>query len=231
MESFKIPTASAVTVSGAVASFKSEFALPLKSAKFNLVAQQSGSGTPSPTNPRAISGFSQISVSDNGDSHIVQLGDTYYGGEYDAVTGKFVATFGILDLGVLTWSLHSSIPNLFVSPISASLNINQPQPGRYANALCEKYKTGISPVSIISDPPDDKTIVIGRSGISYIYICDSSYTEASTFNNDINGVMLAYELATPIEIQLPPLLLSTIEGQNSFSCDTGDTEVQYIKVR
>ena len=45
------------TASGAIATFESEYALPLRDLEIEINAVQSGSGTPTPSNPRAISGF------------------------------------------------------------------------------------------------------------------------------------------------------------------------------
>lgn len=58
------PPLSFPTVSGDVCSFVSPYAgLPLKSHKIALTATQSGSGTPSPSNPRSINGYSAIGIS------------------------------------------------------------------------------------------------------------------------------------------------------------------------
>ena len=44
----------------------------------------------------------------------------------------------------------------------------------------------------------------------------------------LNGVQLVYELATPIEIQLDPVTISTISGQtNNVWADAGDVTVEY----
>ena len=59
----KLPPITTPTVTGAVCSFDSVYAgLPLKSHAVEVVATQSGSGTPSPSNPRAISGYSAINI-------------------------------------------------------------------------------------------------------------------------------------------------------------------------
>lgn len=59
-----LPSLSFPSVSGAVCSFDSQYAgLPLKSHKIALTATQSGSGTPSPSNPRALNGWSAINIS------------------------------------------------------------------------------------------------------------------------------------------------------------------------
>ena len=45
-----------------IANFTTSLALPLVDGKFGIVAQQAGSGTPSPSNPRAISGYSGMNI-------------------------------------------------------------------------------------------------------------------------------------------------------------------------
>lgn len=55
-----------VTESGSLASFTTPLALPLVSLKANITATQSGTGTPSPSNPRPISGFSSVKFAQTG---------------------------------------------------------------------------------------------------------------------------------------------------------------------
>ena len=51
------------TASGSIATFADGGnGIPLKSCEVEIVAQQAGSGTPSPSNPRAISGFDSVNV-------------------------------------------------------------------------------------------------------------------------------------------------------------------------
>ena len=66
-ESFKIPSATFPTVSGAICTFNSQYAgLPLKSHTVAVTATQSGSSTPSPDNVRSINGYSALNVSATG---------------------------------------------------------------------------------------------------------------------------------------------------------------------
>ena len=58
-----LPSLSFPSVSGAICTFNSQYAgLPLKSHTVAVTATQSGSGTPSPSNPRAISGWSSLNI-------------------------------------------------------------------------------------------------------------------------------------------------------------------------
>ena len=87
IESFKIPTANFPTVSGAVCTFNSQYeGLPLKSHSVDVVATQIGSGTPSPDNVRAISGWNGAVISHCG----INLWDEEtIGGYYQYYTGVY----------------------------------------------------------------------------------------------------------------------------------------------
>lgn len=52
--------------SGTIANFETNLALPMKSVVVNIVPIQSGTGTPSPSNPRPISGTSALNVEHRG---------------------------------------------------------------------------------------------------------------------------------------------------------------------
>ena len=50
---------------------------------------------------------------------------------------------------------------------------------------------------------------------------------SAEFKSAMNGVMLCYELAEPIEIQLSANQINSLYGQNNLWADSGDTEVEY----
>ena len=83
-----IPPVSFPTVSGSICTFNSQYAgLPLKSHTIALTATQSGSGTPSPSNPRPISGYSAINIQRIANNEVV---GTIPSANIDA-TGKIIA--------------------------------------------------------------------------------------------------------------------------------------------
>ena len=182
---------------------------------------QSGSGTPSPDNVRPIVGRTEVNVTvsptqDAQDGHTtpVPLGQTVYGGVLDVTNGSLVVTYGIVDLGTLTW--------MYVAP-----DATHPNPRHYAtlsdapsglslNAICTNYVTNSSPVYTRSV---DKAICLFDSKV---HITDSAYTDATAFKAAMNGVMLAYELATPTTVQIPPTEIELFLGQNNIWSDTGE---------
>lgn len=78
---------------GAVASFRDGTDLPLKSLLVNIDPVQSGSGDPSPTNIRPISGWSAVNLSKTGANMLPPMVDgTYTGNGITAVVSNGVAT-------------------------------------------------------------------------------------------------------------------------------------------
>ena len=55
----------------------------------------------------------------------------------------------------------------------------------------------------------------------------SSYTSAQ-FKTAMDGVYLAYELATPVEIDLTPVQIRAIVGENNVWADCGQSTVKYL---
>ena len=61
---------------GSSVSFKTSLVEPFVSCKAEIIAQQAGSGTPSLSNVRAITGFSSCNITSNGGSNTVSFGQT-----------------------------------------------------------------------------------------------------------------------------------------------------------
>ncbi len=89
----------------------------------------------------------------------------------------------------------------------------------YAKLTCAKY----TPHSWIS--MDDKTFLQGiiqsHPSLSFIYISDDDYTNASDFTKAANGAMLYYELAEPIVTDISDLIGDAF--QEPFGVEAGGT--------
>lgn len=224
--------------SGAVANFDDGSANPLVDLKININAVQSGSGTPSRSNPMPISGWTgaEIHVADGEEPHVVdneyniswqtEAGEVF-GGTSDVTSGELTVDSTIVDLGSLTWVKHSS-GNFFYSPLS---DAKYETGGAYiANALCTNYK--ITNPSALTN--QDEVFAIGTYFLAscQVYVRDTAYLSgtASDFKTAMNGVKLVYELATPLApISLTPTQITALLGTNNIWSDTGDCEVEYIR--
>ncbi|WP_418832629.1 hypothetical protein [Ruminococcus sp.] len=120
---------------------------------------------------------------------------------------RYVQCVGAVDLGTLTWMKTSSqsVGDYFYAPAST---IGFKRLGAFGttvhNILCSKYITvARNPNAFV-----DKTIVLDGDSIavSQIQIKDTAYTDATAFKQAMSGVMLYYELATPIVTDISSLI-------------------------
>ncbi|TLW88132.1 hypothetical protein FFK04_07595 [Ruminococcus sp. KGMB03662] len=114
---------------------------------------------------------------------------------------------GVVDLGTLTWIITSSqtVGDYFYAPATA---IGFKKLGAFGqivhNILCGKYITVARNATVFVD----KTIVLDgdSTAVSQIQIKDTAYTDAPAFKQAMSGVMLYYELATPIVTDISGLI-------------------------
>lgn len=144
-------------------------------------------------------------------------GNVYDSLEFYEQDGKYyqkhTQRVGVVDLGTLTWKYTSNQNNQyrFYAPI-ANIKPND----RYddvANCLCIKYQTDNANNVFANDK--DKTIAVPIK--SEIWIHDSTYNNVGDFTTAMQGVLLYYELATPI--------VTVTEVDNRFDavdCKAGD---------
>ena len=198
------------TASGEIASFDSVAVVPLTSAEVSLSPIQSGSGDPSPTNIRPISGHTgaELKIGETYptavNTYSVTFTDqgTVYGGTYDFVTGEGKITWGYYDLSRSSWSYISGrwvgTPPSGIKPSAA--------------IIAEKYPewTGIDSIGIRMNQSFNLWVVTG------------STTETPSGN-------IAFELATPIEIDLTPTEVETLLGENNVWSDAGEITVEYAE--
>jgi hypothetical protein len=120
---------------------------------------------------------------------------------------RYVQCVGSVDLGTLTWMKTSSqsVGDYFYAPVSA---IGFKRLGAFGitvhNILCSKYITvARNPNAFV-----DKTIVLDGDSIavSQIQVKDTAYTDAASFKQAMQGVILYYELANPIVTDISSLI-------------------------
>lgn len=189
----------------------------LKALSVEIVAEQAGTGTPSPSNPRSISGFSSATIIHNNNSETVSFGSTVYGGILDVVNGKLTITYSLVDLGTLSWTYYQD--GIFFTTLTGRKQGGQ-------NLICSNYKTSdVQGWTFIEDKA-----VVGNVANSNVYVRDTTYSDKTTFTAAMNGVQLVYELATPIEVTLTPIEIEQVFGSNTISTNTnGKVYVTYTE--
>lgn len=149
-------------------------------------------------------------------------GQTVYGGTLDAVNGVLTVDMESVDMGTLTWTegtdatgkyFKTNIPG--IKGVSGSAVVG--------NLICSAYKT------VASNAVADLCIAVGTVGGGSIVHCrDLAYPNAQDFTSAVNGQTIVYELATPIEISLDPVTITTLLGDNTIWSDANGTiELDY----
>ena len=146
---------------------------------------------------------------------------------------KYVQCVDSVDLGSLTWR-YSKMPfgwgdnQWFSAPIQSIKVI--PTNTQLANVLCKKYTTRCA---YVADGNDffrvDKSIG-QHQGVARVTVLDTACTDATAFKQAMQGVILYYELATPIVTDISSLIpddfLRNIEveakGSVTFKNSNGD---------
>ena len=152
---------------------------------------------------------------------------TLYGGYVDLINGKIVATYGIIDLGSLSW--HAAFrygEGLFMCyagafPRAAATNWI---------GLSDKYLCYNQTYQYLNRVTRGITrAYVGENGTG-IAIKDEDITldNLDTMKSALNGVHLVYQLHTPTEYPLTPQTLKTLKGVNNiWSNANGPISIQY----
>jgi hypothetical protein len=173
-----------------------------------------------------IEGWSEITLDVNGNTEVINLGGTYYGGHFTqdkAGHRQFVVTHSeLLDMGNLDWrdfDISNSIFRVIVP------NCKKPTDNldRKKGFVCSIYPPSTT-VSINANMTDKSMLRFG----GYLVLRDTSFSDYTEIASAVRGQKLFYELATPYTIDLPDgEPINTLLGTNNIYADTGDTSVVF----
>lgn len=219
-----IPFLPLCTVNGAIANFPDGANnIPVEACIADITPTQTGTGNPSPSNPRPITGFTECNISHNdgdtqSESFEIAFGDTIYGGTLNATTGVLTATYAKTTLnGSESWESYST-------PGRYGVVISDMKSGSYINGISDKF------IVLSSGAYVDNSIRLGNNNNKlYIAINIPGVTDRTSWENWLsnNNTDLVYQLATPLIIPLTTTAINTYYGVNNFSADTGDISVSY----
>lgn len=188
---------------------------------------QSGTGDPSPTNVRAITGYTGLKVGnysvDTSDITSIQLievdwtteAGTVYGGSLDLISGVLTINFSdLVDLGDLAWSTdgqgyaQTNVSDIKPNPSTTTLS----------NIICDKLKTDTQ--AHVYQKYENNTISGATSAQVRLYSTSLNGMTAAQIKTALTGYKIAYELETPVTIQLTPEEVTTIKRTASLK-ETG----------
>lgn len=144
----------------------------------------------------------------------------------DYYTIKKIKRVESVDLGTKTWqrfNAEGTTTYLFAAQISG-------MDSSRAKILSNSIYT-INNTAVISNLSDLK--MMSGPSVNYIYIRDDSFSDASTFKSSLSGVMLTYELATPVETTLTETAtlaeVSAIRENGGMISVVGNTNEDYAQ--
>ena len=154
----------------------------------------------------------------------IPFGQTVANGVLDIISGKLRVTHGIVDLGTLNWTFLT--PWGFQSNTAIPDAKYPPTNNDEANIKTSIYR--LASANGVFASVYDYCIAMRSDGRIAIHDKDKLSFTASQFKTAMSGVIMIYELATPIEIQLDSITLQALLNENNIWCDTGDTEVKFL---
>lgn len=153
---------------------------------------------------------------------------TVYGGALNVLTGelKVDRAFTTFNGG---WSVADNSGNLvFFKEQAAPLGC----PAAHSNLyLADPTITAAATMSAVSHPKTLLSQQITNAGITgtRFMVFDSTFATLDAFNTFLaaHPMQVVYQLATPITYKLTPQEVSTLLGNNTFSCDAGKVSLEY----
>ena len=144
----------------------------------------------------------------------IKLNETIYSGTLDVESGKLVVTKVGKPISSQTWYYSSGAYSAYITD----------KKNGATNIIAEIYKQA-GDVSI-GDMPD--LSIKGQSGSDLVSIKDSRYSgDASAFVSANGNYLIVYELATPIEIELPAHSVKLLQGANVVTTNGTSMSLTY----
>lgn len=201
--------------------FNTDLIEELPIVRAEIIPIQAGSGTPSPDNPRALSGISSLDVVMNGETTSISLGGTVYAADVDIGNGTGTETFGYLTFnGSESWVNTTSVNGVRLQ--IPTMKAGSRQPG-----WCNMFA---------NDTSSPFRISFGASGSpsNIIYLVNAydipGVSDAATFKTWLsnNNLSIVYPLATPNSLTTTPATFTSVPGDNQISANSNaDLTITY----
>ena len=152
----------------------------------------------------------------NGNTYNISFGNagTVYGGTLDVMTGALTVTHTIVDLGTVSFTTGTGDGfTVFMHQFSnKALNYNY---------VCSNYAT--VPTGRYEITNNGIGTYNATNARNYICIRDDSKASmtAAEFQSAMSGVQFCYEVTQPVSVQLDPVSVASLLGQNNIWSDTG----------
>ena len=163
-----------------------------------------------------------------GKLHTVQIGQTVYGGKFDWLTGKLMAEWGF------TTVKHMNLNGKHAETVLMELTIKDAESETLV--VCDTFPSALYGQALFKNMACIHTRNRLFVGLSYDLFGASYDADVSVLSDAANQwlannpLQIAYKLATPIEIQLDPTIISAADPEQTNTLyGDGSIEVEYVK--
>lgn len=205
--------------------------IPVRELQVAIEPIQSGSGDPSPSNIRPISGHTEVNihVADGETPHIVDniypisLGQTVYGGTLNVTTG-------VLTIDRVTETFTSFTGQVENNGFRTGQSVSLRPKSSYPELICNIFSRATNYNNATGTTGNGNRI--GMNGSGLILLCAKDNDGWVTNINDLNalipqeGCQICYEIETPLTVQLTAAEIETLFGQNNVWADTNGNIVK-----
>lgn len=204
--------------------------MPLKELTIEIEPVQSGSGDPSPTNPRTISNrtgcnfyVSPTTNAQDGSTYSVTFptaAGTIYGGMLDVVNKKLIVSYALTTVSGFssTWNYSGNTKQFYAQ----NGVMKQASTVRTTRIYSDKFKCLYS-----GEPYDASYTNVIYSTETTIYIQGTEYDNVEDFIENAGNVQICYPLASTREYNLSLPEILTFLGENNIWSDSGDVTVAW----
>lgn len=226
-------TAEAKSVSGNPITLTDGSARKAEGLVVTLEPKQSGSGTPSPTNVRPITGLTEcvVEVKDEEettqDTATITFGQTVYGGSVDFKTGKVTIDREYLYVDGSDTSILSVATGQLQIAISSDSKTTTDKYHKVGDLLCNRFD------EIYNNSSATEGIYYRANGSHNLLVRGNDYTIETTLSDWVtwlgnNPLQIVYGLATPTELTLTPAELELLKGYNYISSNGTTIALDYL---
>lgn len=203
----------------------------VKSLEVTIEPIQSGSGEPSPSNIRPIIGWDEVNVTVADDLenptasnvYTIDLDGTRYGCKLDVINGVLTVDEVNVFLKDLTFTRQARGSNVGGYYFRAEID---------DNAISDTDATQLYSHGVSNNPYTSKeNCARAFESSAYLFVGFSdemNITTLADFNTWVSNnqnASICYKIKTPIEVQLTPTIIKSLQGENNFFASTGEIEL------
>lgn len=204
---------------------------PVRPSRFvvTVTPARSGSGDPSPSNPRPNAAKTAEVITHNGTNISIPFSTPSYGGRLDTITGEYQNYGRIVNIADLDWDIYRAARSFRVGLSGRRFSISE------SFCFCSHYNfIGSGSLSWISDNIDSGECAY-QSTQPHILVRDERFMDDTLYPTNADKIAafiaanadstIVYALREPPVVQLPSPALPVSAGENTYTAGGDKIEI------